>query len=370
MLRKIILILAILLNCICGIQYQVIAQKATAKVSVHPFEISIGQQATVNLEVIAPKGQQFVLPVYPDTLITGIEVLSVLKPDTIYAHEVMTVSQKYIITSFDSALYHVPFIPVYDGKDTIRTNDFALKVVSPQLSEATLKYLEEVNTQQTDSLDFNRLEVYDIKTILEAPFVWTDYWIYGLIFLLIVIGAILGRYLYLKYKQNGGVLIKPKKIVLPHVVALSALDQVREKKLWQQGREKEYYTEVTDILRTYIEDRYGVNAMEMTSDEILSVLHGFLESDSSYKELGQILKLADLVKFAKYKPFPDENDLSLVNSYLFVNQTKREPVQEEPDENGDEMQQGEQLLNSESETQIDWKLISGKNDNDSNSENK
>lgn len=367
MLSKKVLIFIVLFSCVASVRYLAVAQQATAKVSVQPFEISIGQQATINLEVFAPRGKQLILPSYKDTLVSGIEVLSMPKPDTTYAHEVMTISQRYIITSFDSALYHIPYLEVLDGIDTIRTGDLALKVVSPVLSEATLKYLEEVKTQQIDSLDFNRLAIHDIKTIIEVSFVWTDYWLYLLIFVLVVAAIVIGIFLYKKKKQRG-YLLKPKQIILPHVAALSALDEVREKKLWQQGREKDYYTEVTDILRRYIEERFHLNALEMTSGEILSALHGFLESDSSYEELRQILKLADLVKFAKYKPFPDENDLSLVNSYLFVNQTKREPVEPVVDENG--VDQSGELPSEEDETPIDWTINTGKKDEGSDIENK
>ena len=79
---------------------------------------------------------------------------------------------------------------------------------------------------------------------------------------------------------------------------------------------------ITETLRRYMVDRFGINAMEMTSDEILALIKQTTEAQSVYDNLRQILSLADFVKFAKMNPLPDENDLSLMNAYLFVNQTK------------------------------------------------
>lgn len=327
MLGKKILILTILFSCI-SMQFSVVAQRLTAKASIQPYEIAIGQQATISLEVIAPKGRQLVMPAFADTLVSGLEVLAKLKADTVYAHEVMTITQKYIVTSFDSALYHIPYMPVIDGIDTIKSNGFGLKVVSPNLSEATLSYLEQLKTQQTDSLEFDKLGVFDIKAIQKPPFVWQDYIIYILIVLLILLVLVavgISIYMYMQKKKKG-YYFKPIVIDPPHIVALHALNHVKEEKLWQRGKEKEYFTEITDILRKYIEDRFGVNAFEMTSDEIINIINNFMVAESSEDGLKQVLKLADLVKFAKYKPLLDESNLSLVNAYLFVNQTKKEEV--------------------------------------------
>ncbi|QIK58713.1 hypothetical protein G7050_02190 [Dysgonomonas sp. HDW5A] len=365
MLRKKILILTILLSCI-SIQFAVFAQRSTAKATVQPYEIAIGQQATISLEVIAPKGRQLVFPAYVDSLVSGVEVLAMPKPDTVYAHEVMTITQKYIVTSFDSALYHIPYLPVLDGKDTIQSNGFGLKVISPVLSEATLNYLEQLNTQQTDSIEFDKLGVFDIKNIQTPPFVWQDYIYYiliGLLILLILAAIGVGVYMYIQKKKKG-YYFKPVVVEPPHVIALHALDHVKVEKLWQQGKEKEYFTEVTDILRKYIEDRFGVSAFEMTSDEILNVVKNFMIAESSTESLHQVLKLSDLVKFAKYKPFPDENDLSLVNAYLFVNQTKKEEVLEPVNPN-----QLNERDDSEKGDSDNWKISGDKDGNENRTTN-
>jgi hypothetical protein len=134
-------------------------------------------------------------------------------------------------------------------------------------------------------------------------------------------------YVIIRLLKRKPVLVmgKPKPSLPPHVIALSELDKIKNEKLWQQGREKEFHTQVTDVLRNYIEGRFGINAMEMTSDEILAYLSVNKEAEPVFDQLKQILKSADLVKFAKMKFLPTENEQSITNAYLFINETKREP---------------------------------------------
>lgn len=307
------------------------AQRASVQATVQPAEIKIGEQALINLRVITPKNKTIQFPVYQSHIVPGVEVLTMLPPDTTIENNVMTLNFKYVVTSFDSTLYHIPAMPVFDGTDTIFSNSFGLKVTSPVLKDSTVAYLEKLNTKQTDSIDFEQLQLHDIKPIQKAPFVWTDYlwvlWILlGVMLLMVIIGIIV--YLVLR-KRKTGYFFKPPVMLPPHVRAIEALDKLKAEKIWQHGREKEFYTKVTDVLRHYITERFGVNAMEMTSGETLNEIRKHSESDSVYENLKQILTTADLVKFAKYKPFADENDLSMVNAYFFVNQTREpDPVPE------------------------------------------
>lgn len=330
-LKKILLF--VLLGCL---SFSLHAQKSTVRATIQPSDILIGEQAIINVEVIAPKGRNIIFPAYQDTLITGVEVLKMLKPDTVMT-EVMTISQKYVVTSFDSTLYHIPYMNVIDGADTLRTNDFGLKVSAPQLSEQSLAYLEQLKNHETDSIDFEKLQISDIKTVQTPPFVWQDYleYLYIPLLIFLVLALIgLGVYFFLR-KRKKGYYFTPKIILPPHVVALQELDKLKTSKLWQKGQEKDYYTGLTDILREYIDGRFKIDAPEMISDDIIAAVHLATDTKSATDGLAQILKLADLVKFAKYTPFADENDLSLVNAYLFVNQTKIEerPTEEQAKDN-------------------------------------
>lgn len=326
--------------------FSAVAQKASVQASVQPTEIEIGEQALVNLKVITPKEKVIQFPVYEKEIVPGLEVITMLPPDTAVENNVMTLNFKYVVTSFDSTLYFVPQMPIFDGKDTIYSNSFGLKVISPQLSDSTLAYLDKMNRGETDSIDFKQLRLNDIKPIVKAPFVWTDYlWILWIVLGIVLLIGLIGFVIYLILKKRKkGYFFKPPQVLPAHVRALGELDKLKESKIWQQGREKEFYSRLTEILRTYIVEREGINAMEMTSGEILSEFAKISEVDSVYENLKQILTTADLVKFAKYKPFPDENDLSLVNAYFFVNQTREpDPIvkednqEEEPDGSTEKM---------------------------------
>jgi len=326
-------ILYFLIACLGSFSGVGYAQRSTVRATVQPSDIMIGEHAIINLEVIAPKDRNIIFPLYPDTLVKGIEVLRMLPPDTVMT-EVMTISQKYLITSFDSTLYHVPYMLVVDGNDTIRSNDFGLKVSSPILSDSTMAYLELLKTHQTDSIDFEKLGLYDIKPVQDPPFVWQDYLIYILIPMLIfLILALIGIVIYLiMKKRKKGYYFKPEVILPPHVIALKELDELKASKIWQKGQEKMYYTKLTNVLREYIDRRFGIDAPEMTSDEILHAVKKATGTVSTTDNLKQILYVADLVKFAKYVPLQDENDLSMMNAYFFVNQTKIEEVVKTPGE--------------------------------------
>ena len=222
----------------------------------------------------------------------------------------LLIEQDLLVTSFDSSLYLLPPFMVIDGADTVYSNQVALKVSTVP-----------VNADKPE-------EFYDIKSVWKPPFVLADYypWIFGVLltlFLICVVAYVIKR---MRNRQSILPFKKPEPKLPPHEQAIKELDEIKQQKLWQQGRSKEYYTLITDTLRRYIVDRFGINAMEMTSGEILDIIRKQEEATSVYESLKQIMQLADFVKFAKMNPLPDENDLSLMNAYLFINQTKVEEI--------------------------------------------
>ena len=123
------------------------------------------------------------------------------------------------------------------------------------------------------------------------------------------------------------VFVKPKPILPPHILAINQLEELRLAKVWQTGKVKEYHTQLTDIVREYLENRFHFEAMEMTSDEILEEIANQKVNKEATSKLAGILQLADLVKFAKGQPTPLENDLSLSHGVDFVNETKLAIIQ-------------------------------------------
>ena len=304
-INKGILFIAIVLSFLQGTKLY--AQQTLIDVSIDSAAILIGEQTVLHLTVTTDNGKNVIVPIPNDTLMTGVEVLNIAKADTtVIDNNRLLIKQDILVTSFDSSLYLLPPFKVIDQTDTIYSNQVALKV-------STIP----VNIDKPD--EFN-----DIKETWDPPFVLADYYvlIYGVLFacfLICLIGYILKR---LRNRQSIIPFKKQEPKLPPFEMAMKELDEIKQQKLWQQGRNKEYYTLLTDTLRKYMVNRFGINAMEMTSGEILELIRLESEANSSYNSLKQILELADFVKFAKLHPLPDENELSLMNAYLFVNQTK------------------------------------------------
>jgi len=283
------------------------AQQTLIDVKVDTADILVGEQTTLHVTVTTDPNRRIIIPLPSDTLMTGVEVISVSDADSTVADGRLVIRRDILVTSFDSSLYLLPPFIAIDGADTIASNQVALKV-------------------STVPVDVDNPEkFYDIKDVWKPPFVLADYypWIFGVLtalFLICVIGYLVQRY----RRHRSEVPVKPAEPELPpYETAIRELDSIKDQKLWQQGLNKEYYTQVTDTLRRYISRRYGVNAMEKTSEEILAIIERETDERTVYDTLRQVLRLSDYVKFAKLHPLPDENDESMRNAYLFVNQTKR-----------------------------------------------
>jgi hypothetical protein len=291
-------------------------QQTLVDVSIDIADIMIGEQTMLHLSVTADKEKQLIIPLPGDMLMKGVEVLDITPPDTTdIKNNRMTINYDLLITSFDSSLYLLPPFYAIDGRDTLYSNQVALKVSSPDVD---LEHPEEFK---------------DIKEIWRPPFVLADYYtlIYGILFslfLICVIGYFIQR---MRNRPRQSVAVKDAPKLPPHEQAIKELKEIRERKLWQQGRNKEYYTEVSDTLRRYISVRYGTSVMEKTSSEILEVLRNEEPGNKGvYDLLKQILQLSDFVKFARLHPLPDENELSMFNANLFVDRTKRVEIPTTP----------------------------------------
>lgn len=299
-------------------------QRPLIDVSIDSAAILIGEQTMLHLTVTADQDRPVQVIIPNDTLMAGVELLNLSKADsTQIENNRLVIKQDLLITSFDSALYLLPPLKVIDGVDTVYSNQVALKV-------STLP----VNAENPE-------EYFDIKQVWKPPFVWADYLPILLGILLVLLLAAVTWYGWKRWKEQKSLIPfkKEEPKLPPHEQAIKELDAIKEQKLWQQGLNKAYYTQITETLRRYIDGRFGINAMEMTSGEILDLIRQNDEAKPLYENLRQILSLADFVKFAKMNPLPDENDLSLANAYRFVEQTK--PVEEEakPAEESTELKQ-------------------------------
>jgi len=288
------------------------SQKVSVKADLDSTVLLIGQQSKMNLTISGPSELTYQLPQFPgDTLVNGVEVLYRGKTDTtFFKNGEIQLKTDYLITSFDSGLYYINPIRVIAGLDTFESNTLAIKIL-------------------TYDVDTTNYQLYDIKGVFSPKFVISDYAFIILVIVLFYLVTLLAIWLYLrkKYKTNQQDEIKVEKYLPPHVRAIIDLDRLKSEKAWRKGQNKEFYTKLTDILRTYIENRFKISAMEMTTAEILPFFKKDKNTQSVYQNLRQILQTSDLVKFAKFIPEENENELSIMNAYLFVNQTKIEEIQ-------------------------------------------
>lgn len=216
-------------------------------------------------------------------------------PDTVYARDTLTLSVKR-----------------YEDLDTISflvadpTSQQGFKVDS--LMAAQQLRTDGINTQK--DLPFRFMEV-------------RDYVIYGIIALLILsliiwlIATLLYRHMR---KRETQVRVMPK--IAPHIVANKALVELHNRKLWQNGKYKQYYTALTSIIRVYISERWSISALEYTTDEIIEALADVDIPRDSRMALVALLRTADMVKFAKAEPEATENEENYLRAYYFVENTK------------------------------------------------
>ena len=300
---------------LASISSSIFAQSASISAEIDKVEILIGEQATITLEASFNNSKNVHLPYLSDTIVSGIELVSKSKVDTIdLDNNRKMLRQNIIVTSFDSAFYYIPPFYLYDGEQKIaESGSLALKVFTVQVDEES----DEVN---------------DIKPIMNISVTWKEIGKIILVIWLSVVALFLIVLLYYKFIKKEDILIVAKEPEVPsYVVALEKLGRLNEEKPWKNGAYKEYFTDLTDTLRVYIGKRFQVDAMEMTSDELLKCMKQ-LDQKDSIKLLEQILGVSDFVKFAKLTPSEEECVRSLNNAYSFVNDTK---VELTPDENLD-----------------------------------
>ena len=283
--------------------------KASARLDTN--RLLIGDQTNLSMSFMFPVKTQVHWPAIKDTILGYLQVLNRSKIDTAISQDKkwMTLHQNIRITSFDSGMYTIPPIRFYFRELPDTTLHFS-QTESLILNVHTIK----VDTTQA---------IKPIKGPMKVPLTFRELlpWILLAILLAFIVWFVI--YFLKKRKKSEPVFqLKPRIILQPYEIALAELEKLRVKKLWQNGKIKEYHTEVTEIVRRYVEERFLIMALESTTGEILDDLSGRADLPAKLLEkLLQILTLADLVKFAKSQPLPDENEQSLQLAIDFVNST-------------------------------------------------
>jgi len=293
-----------------------IAQEVKITSSFDSTRIFIGDQIKFTVTVDQPSNLRLTLPVFKDTLCKNIEIISGPRIDSISSQNGrVKIIQKYLITSFDSGRYQVQ--PVFaetkneGGLKRFYSDYSILKVLRVKIAPA-----------DTTAKIFDIIKPYKARVTIGEVLPW------------LLIAAITGvliwtalRFLRKLKKSKTGI-----ETFIPtdpaHVIAFRELESLKNEELWQKGEIKKYYTKLTEILRQYLENRFRVYSLELTTAETLEALFktGF-KKDGSYNNLKTVLTGADLVKFAKYNPVASDNESHFQNSWNFVLATRENEIE-------------------------------------------
>lgn len=300
-----------------------LGQGPQATASLDAGTILIGDQVNLTLGLSIQAGTQVVWPSLKDTILGKIRVIDRTKVDTAWSADKknLKLTQKLRLTCFDSGFYTIPPIRFYYR----------------HLPDTTIRFEQsnmQILTVHTVAVDTTQA-IKPIKGPIKVPFSILDYlpWIIGILVFLAIVGFLL--FYFIKRRKGEPIFVlRPAIRYQPHETALMELEKLRVKKLWQAGKTKEYHTELTDILRKYIEDRFHLMALESTTAEILEDLKENTEiPEKSLNSLRDVLSMADLVKFAKYLPLPEDHERSLEEAIEFIHRTAATPEITRPEEN-------------------------------------
>lgn len=282
--------------------------------SIEPDSVGIGDRFLYSIEVEKDLVQSVFFPSFGGDGSDSYELIEDLPIDTLSREgRKLKLRKSYRLAAFNEGIHRVVPQVMYADKNIVDTIGGA----------DTLELL--VTTIEIDSTSH---AIFDIKPQKTLPFRLgeiTGYMKWTLVALLALAAlAYAAKRILKRYGKRFSDMFRPAPPLPPHEAALAALEKLRAQRLWQEGKHKLYYSALTDILRTYIAGRYGVSAMEMTSDEIVEAMRGVDLPRKSAMDLAQILREADLVKFAKAAPEADENEAAYRAACDFVEQTKPE----------------------------------------------
>ena len=288
--------------------------------SVDKTEIRIGDQVHATIKLDLGGGKEWVNTdaVWPDSL-KGIEIVS---GPTVNNQNPSATLATWVVAFFDTGWVRIPPLPIViqqqGSVDTILTNDIPVNVMPVEPDSSGLAPIKDIYLQPF-SLGY-----------------YKKYIPHAIIFLL----AVLGLIYWWRHRKRHQVVPEPAPIpLLPHQWAYQALDHLAQQKLWQHGEVKEHYTNLTAILREYLERRFGIRALEQTSDEIIDQLRFHLTDASLLIDTEELLSVADLIKFAKADPGIDIHAATIervrkfvLNTTLTIDPPNADQLNQSPDE--------------------------------------
>ena len=297
------------------------AQSVHVSARVDSNSILIGDWLALHIEVAHPANATVVFPLLPDSL-EGFEVVRRDPPVQKTTDQGILESSTFILTAFDSGMHVVPPLTV-----RYRTAGDTTQHAMDTPPIPVVVHGIRVDTTQ---------EIRDVKPPLSVPLTLAD--ILPYLIGTAVVAGLVWLYFYARARRKTGEPLIPEAPPRPaNETALEALRALESERLWQRGKVKEYHSLLTDIIRFYIEKRFGVNAPEMTSGEVLDSDTVKTLPNDDREPLKEILTRADLVKFAKFQPRPEDHERSIRFAVSFVESTWNRAVQQDVSETPEEV---------------------------------
>ena len=289
---------------------QIALAQPMVEIKLDSTNMMIGEQMKMKLEVKYSDEAEVMIP-QSFKLGTKVEILNIRDSVSKISENEFLLTKEMTITSFDSGVYNIAALPIAykeDGEywDTIYSKSIQLTVESPEID--TTQAFATIKDIYQEDLSFRE----DVLPII-----------------LIVLGLTVFIALIWFFSQKKEKIENVEQdIKLPaHIIAFKALNELENKQLWQQGKFKDFYSELSFIMREYLENRFAINALESVTDEILINLNPFSIEKTQTENLKGILQTADLVKYAKVKPSEEKHQNMMALSLKFVQETQ--PIEEE-----------------------------------------
>lgn len=274
-----------------------------------PDSVLLGDHFDLVLEVVSDSSVGVAFPVLEGGIADGrIELLQERGIDTVKQEGTRYhLRKRWRMTSFEPAAYSLDSLGLLWTDGTKVDTLYSAEPLTLQVG------MMPVDTAQKT--------IYDIKQPLPAPLKFGEIGGYAFSALgVLAVVALVVLLIIRRLRKKEGEQQKPSEPA--HIVAIRQLEILSNQKLWQNGKIKEYYSRLTEILRGYLEGRFGVCAMEMTTDEIVVALRGLSLTPKHLQQLGALLAESDLVKFAKYHPSEESHEEYYNIVYYFVEESK------------------------------------------------
>ena len=307
-MKKTVLFLICALFATIGLK----AQNVEVEGKVESTDVQVGKPFTLDLSLKVPYGWFVEWNDFTnDTLSEQLDIIKRGEVErTADADSNVIVKQQLTLMTFDTGQVQVPSV----GLTYARSFDDPNRLMA---------YTDPIRLYST-TMTVDTTQAYKpIVEPLKAPVQMKEVFPWILAALLLVL-LVLGIWLLVRRRkrrvdENGNIVRGP--VIPPYDKAVTDLENLRQQKLWQSGKVKEYFSSLTDIAREYIEGQFGVNAVEMTTDDILEEIKPLRFSNESYNKLKDTMELSDLVKFAKYSASNLESDTAMNNMTDFVNES-------------------------------------------------